>query len=101
MVLSLRIKITLITITILFFAIGTNTLISSYIFTTEYSKALQSKTLLTGETLETQLERLLDLGIPLNQLVGFEDQCQQIVERYPDISYAMVIDIDGKIIFKK
>ena len=32
-------------------------------------------------------------------LAGFEDQCLEIVEKYEDISYAMVVDLDGQILF--
>jgi hypothetical protein len=38
-----------------------------------------------GHTLKFQLDRLLELGIAVEDLVGFEEQCQEIVNKYPDI----------------
>jgi hypothetical protein len=46
--LSIRLKVTIIIVAILFVAIGANTFISNYVFTKEYSAALQSKTIVVG-----------------------------------------------------
>lgn len=54
---------------------------------------------MVGETLKYQLEKLLKFDIPLNNLVGFEEQCQDIIKTYEDISNALVIDLNGKILF--
>ncbi len=96
---NIRGKIVLIACAILFIAIGANTLVNSYVFTKEYSKALQSKALIIGQTLTSQLERLLKLKIPVRDILGFEEQCQELVNKYKDISYAMIVDLDGKILF--
>jgi putative methionine-R-sulfoxide reductase with GAF domain len=97
--LSIRMKIVLITLVILFLAIGANALLSSYVFTREYSTALQSEMLVVGQGLALQLDRLLRFNIPLEEVVGFDKQCQEIVEKYAEVSYAMVVDTDGKILF--
>ena len=99
MKLNVKTKIILIVIVILFFAVGANTLINNYFFKNEYSDALQSKTLVIGRDLELQLDRILALGIPLVNLIGFEKQCQEVISNYGDISNAMVVDINGKILF--
>jgi methyl-accepting chemotaxis protein len=99
MKLSVRAKIVFMTVAILCFAIGANTLISSYIFTKEYSSALRSETFIIGQGLKLQLDKLLSLGISVEELTGFEKQCQEIVAKYKEISYAMVIDSKGKILF--
>ena len=96
---SIRVKVAFIIVVILFFAIGANTFVSNYVFTKEYSAALQSKTLVIGQSLKLQLDRLLELGIPVEDLVGFEKQCQEIVDKYQEISYAMVVNNEGKILF--
>jgi signal transduction histidine kinase/methyl-accepting chemotaxis protein len=97
--LSVRARIILITVAILFFAIGANTLAGSSALAREYSNALQLKAFVIGQSLKLQLDRLLDLGIAPEDLVGFEKQCQEIVDTYEDIAYAMVVDVDGKILF--
>lgn len=99
MALRLRGKIVLVTIAILAFTIGTNTLISSWIFARDYSEALRSKVLVIAQNLRGQLDRLLGFEIPLSELVGFEEQCQDAVQRHPDVSYAMVVYSGGEILF--
>ncbi len=96
---SIRTKIVCITLGILFLAIGANTLTSIYVFTKEYSVALETKGFAIAQDLKLQLERLLRLKIPIGDIVGFEEQCQDTVKKYPDISYAMIIDPGGKILF--
>ncbi|MFA5156636.1 MAG: ATP-binding protein [Candidatus Omnitrophota bacterium] len=98
MKLDLRNKIVIIMLAGLFLAIGANTWISSYIFTKEYSAAIKAKSMVIGETLELQMEKLLSLGIPLNELVGFEEQCADIVYKY-GVAYALVTDGSGKVLF--
>jgi PAS domain S-box-containing protein len=92
-------KIILITVAIILFAIGTNAIITNYTFSKEYSAALQSKTLVTGQNLKFQLDKVLSLGIPLKDLTGFEEQCRELTNKYKEISYAMVVDTDGIILF--
>ncbi|MGB0387328.1 MAG: ATP-binding protein, partial [Ardenticatenaceae bacterium] len=96
---TVSVKIILITVVILLTTIGANTLISSSIFTTEYSAALQSNASVVGQSLKQKLDRLLTFGIQLHNLVGFEKQCQDVVTRYDEISYAMVVDIEGQVLF--
>jgi PAS domain S-box-containing protein len=96
---SIRSKIVLITVAILFVAIGANTLTSSYVFAREYSQALESRASIIGQGLKLELDRLLSFGIPLNNLTGFEKQCQAVVNQYNDIAYAMVVNLDGQILF--
>src|SRR3990172_5667414 len=92
-------KIILITLGILFFAIGLTTSISSYFFSKEYADILESRLSVVAETLKSQIDRVLALGIPLRELVGFEEQCQEIINRHKEISFAMVIDKNGEILF--
>ena len=100
MYMSLRTKIICITAAILLFVIGASGLLSSYFFTYEYYHAHIENAHAVGENLRAQLDRLLRLGITIEDLVGFDEQCQDIVDRYDDISCAMVMDIGGAIIFQ-
>lgn len=99
MAFSLRFKIIFITVAILVFAIGATTLASGYVFSQEYSNVLQSRALIIAKGVQAQLNRLLELGIPLEDLIGFEKQMLNTVDTYEDISYAMIVDLDGKILF--
>jgi len=97
--LSVRAKIISISTVIMLFALSLNSFYSGNFFAAEYSKALQSKSLNVGQVLTQRLGVLLGLGIDINGIVGFEKQCKDVVENYEEISYAMVVDLDGKIIF--
>jgi GAF domain-containing protein/HAMP domain-containing protein len=97
--LRIRTRIVLIAVAILLLAIGINASIDSYILTREYSNALQSRALVIGQSLALQLDRLLKYGIFLDEVVGFEKQCQETVSEYKETSYAMVVDTEGKILF--
>ncbi|MDD5255722.1 MAG: PAS domain S-box protein [Candidatus Omnitrophica bacterium] len=95
---TLNIKIVIIVIVILSVITVLNGLIGSRVFTREYTDALTSKFLIVGQALRLQLDKLMGLGIPLEELVGFEDQCKELVKKY-GVSYAMITDSGGKVLF--
>ena len=97
--LTLKAKVLFISVAVLCAAIGANTLFSSILFRGAYSEALQERTFVIGETLKSELEKLLESGTPIDRVRGFEVQCRELVTQYSDISYAMVVDPNGKILF--
>jgi len=97
--LSLRFKIISITVAILVFAIAITTMVDNYVFAQEYANVLQSRALLIGQGMQSQLNKLLESGISLTELGGFEKQIQDTVDIYEDITYAMILDLDGRILF--
>jgi diguanylate cyclase (GGDEF)-like protein/PAS domain S-box-containing protein len=68
-------------------------------FGRKYEAALQSRALVIGQGLQSQLERLLQLGIRVDDLVGFEEQCRQVVQAYAGIESAFVLDRAGQLLF--
>jgi PAS domain S-box-containing protein len=96
---GLRAKITLIAGGITLLAIGAIIASSDRLFIHAYTHALESRSLAIGKSLSVQLERLLQLGIRVENLTGFEEQCQEIVRAYPGIEYAMVVSRDGDVLF--
>jgi methyl-accepting chemotaxis protein len=96
---KLQTKITIILLIILLGTVGANNLVSSSIFMKEYSDALKSEVMVIGEGLKNQLDRLLDLDLAMQDLMGFEDQCAEVTAKYNYISYAAVLDEDGRILF--
>lgn len=61
--------------------------------------ALQYHALVAGRSLKFQLDRLIRLRIPLADLVGFDEQCREVVNQNPGISFARVIDPSGQVLF--
>ncbi|OGA96042.1 MAG: hypothetical protein A3E79_15105 [Burkholderiales bacterium RIFCSPHIGHO2_12_FULL_61_11] len=96
---GIREKVTLIAAGILCLAIGVTVVTSDYAFRRAYADALQSRSLAIGKGLKLQLDRLIQFGIKVEELTGFEEQCQDIVKEYTGISYAMVVGGDGTILF--
>lgn len=64
------------------------------VFTPELSR----KATTVGSTLETQIERALHYGIPLQRLPGLEDLFREEVGRHAEIAYVAVVEPDGGIL---
>ena len=99
MKLSLRAKIFLIILFSLLAISAINLYIVTSVFSDKYSQAISGKTIAVGKALSFQLDRLLKLGILLDQIVGFDEQAKEVVENYPEIEQAMVLDAQGKVLF--
>jgi len=67
----------------------------AYQSTREYKSAMESRSLAISKSLVLQFERLLALGLTLDEIVGFEDQCEEVVRAYPGIELAAVVDANG------
>ncbi len=71
----------------------------NHLFARAYVDALQSRSQAIAQGLRIQLERVLLLGIRLEDLSGFEKQCREAVDSYDGIQFAAVVDRDGIIVF--
>lgn len=100
MPLTISAKILSVTIVVLMLTLGCNALITGLLVSEKYGMAIESRAMAIGHSLESQLKRLLNLDIPLENLSGFEKQCRELVEQYDGISYAMVVAPDGNILFQ-
>lgn len=79
--------------------ISIGALMTGRFFKHEYTSALTHELTVIGQSLKLQLDRLLAIEIPLEELLGFEEQCQEIVDKYPHVSFAAVVNPDGQILF--
>jgi len=98
---GLRIKIVCIATGVMLFSMGAIIASSSYFFTDEYTTALESRSLAIGKSVKIQLERLLRLtfGIRVEDLIGFDQQCADIVKTYAGIRFAMVVGQTNRVVF--
>jgi PAS domain S-box-containing protein len=97
---GIRAKILSIALIILILSIAAEIGTSSYFFTREYRAALRGRAFALGETLKAQLDRISSLGIHIDELVGFDKQCQELVERNSGTEYAVVLDSKGNVLFQ-
>ena len=72
---------------------------ASYLFHQRLVQTELSRAKAIASGLRIQLERLLSLGIELDRLQGFEDQCRDAVDANAGLSAAFVVDPAGRILF--
>lgn len=99
MKLGLRAKILLITISLTLMGLGSVLAISTYLFSKAYKSSMESRSIAIAQSLRVQLDRILQLGIKLDGIAGFDKQCQGAVETYQGIEFSMVVSNDGKVLF--
>ena len=88
---GLRTKILLISCTVfIMICLGVTWAASSY-FSATYADTLQSRSLAIAKSLALQMERITALGIRLEYIVGFEEQCAEVAKAYTNVDYAMVL----------
>lgn len=97
--LGLRAKILLIAVAITLLSLGAVLAISSHIFAEAYLSALQSRSDAIAQSLRLQLERILQLGIQLENLSGFDKQCKTVTDAYPGVDFAWIASPNGTILF--
>ena len=76
------------------------TMLGARSFEQHYTSARQAQGTAVGRILASQLEQLLKLGIPAEELTGFDQQCQDAVDSYDEVVYAMVLSEAGQVLFK-
>jgi len=92
-------RIVFILIIVLVISVGINFLLSRYLFQKHYLEAKKNELHAIAQGLNLQLVRLLELEIPLNELIGFEELCEEVVSRYNDITDVSIMDTKGTILF--
>jgi len=96
---TIRVKLFVSIFLIFIFVLSVGAFIGVSSATKIYSQAILDKELVVGRNLALQLDRLLKLGIPLGQIEGFNEQALEIIQKHPEITTAMVVDTNTKIIF--
>lgn len=99
MIKSLQTKIVLILLAVFMMSISINLILANQVFHEEYTQAVEAEAFAVGQGLKAQVERLLSYGLPLEDLIGFEEFCEDVVKKYPAIAYAAVVDVNGTIMF--
>jgi signal transduction histidine kinase/DNA-binding response OmpR family regulator len=97
--LGLKARVVLIVSGVMLVATGALMTSAGYIFDREYRTALESRSLAIGKGVKIQLERVLQFGIALESLSGFDKQCREAAQAYEGISAVLVADREGRILF--
>mgnify|MGYP001191835138 FL=1 len=99
MKLGLRGKILLIATGVVLVGLTAGLITSAYLFHHLYVASLQSRSIAIAQGVRLQMDRILQLDIEMDSLVGFDKQCTAVVDSYEGIAFAMVVNREGKILF--
>jgi signal transduction histidine kinase/CheY-like chemotaxis protein len=76
-----------------------NTLILTWGFASHQKRSLENKTRLIGEHLREQIDRSINLGMPIEFLEGVNEYCRDIIDENKDIGYCMITDPSSRVLF--
>mgnify|MGYP000317115040 CR=1 FL=1 len=96
---GLRARILLIAGSVFLFGIFAAVGVSGYFLHDRLLHSQLSRTQAIAKGLATQLERVLSLGIELDNLQGFDEQCAEAVRDNPDLAFAMIVGPDRRVVF--
>ncbi|MES9943337.1 MAG: diguanylate cyclase [Candidatus Thiodiazotropha sp.] len=65
-----------------------------------YTDSFYKRGQIAAEDLSNRALRLFQLGLLLDEFLGFEQQCIEIVETNPGVSYAALVDNNGNILYQ-
>ena len=73
---------------------------AAWFFVDRQAAAQRSRSLAIADALSNELERILALDIPLHDLQGFDAQCDEAMARHAGLSFALVVDRGGQVLFR-
>lgn len=84
---------------ILFVILGINTAVLTDVASSKYKSAMLAKSAAIGELMQKDLNKAVNLGIPIEALEGVNEKLAELVSRDKAMGYAMVVDLKGKALF--
>lgn len=99
MIRTLEKRIVLFTLLALTLVIVVNTTFNIEGYRRDYRDSLLLRSHSLAKGLQNSIEKVLDFGIPLNELSGIDERCTIIVSSDPEINYCMIEDLAGNVIF--
>ncbi len=75
-------------------------MVAAYFFVARQTEAQQSRAQAIADALAIQLERILALDITVQELHGFDEQCDEALQRHGGLAYALVVDPRGQLLFR-
>ena len=73
---------------------------AAWSFVDRQHEAHHSRARAIADALAVQLERIVALDIPLHDLQGFDVQCDEAMSRHVGLSFAVVADLKGQVLFR-
>jgi len=96
---DLKTRAVLATAGIILLALTVNTLTTITVSTSKYREALIAKTTAQAEGIRKDINKAVGFGLPLNGIDGVGDKLRALAEEDKDISRALVMDMDGRVLY--
>jgi methyl-accepting chemotaxis protein len=96
---NLKTRAALVTGGILILALALNALVGIPDAASRYREALLARTTALSEGVRKDIGKALGFGLPLNALEGMGDKLRGLMEEDKDLSGAMIMDTDGKVLY--
>ncbi len=84
---------------ILLLVLSINTLVNINVATSKYREALIGRTAAKADDLRKEIMKAIGFGLPLNALEGMGDKLRTLADEDKDISRAMIMDLDGRVLY--
>ena len=84
---------------ILLLALGLNTGLNVTTAAGKYREAVLGRTTALAEGIKKDIDKVTGFGLPLSAMDGMSDKLRALMETDPDISGAMVVERDGKVLY--
>jgi methyl-accepting chemotaxis protein len=96
---NLKTRAVLVTGGILLLVMLVNTLVNIYVAKGRYQEALIARTAALAEGIRKDISKAIGFGLPLSALEGMGDKLRGLTEEDKDLSGAMIVDADGKVLY--
>ncbi len=95
----LKRKILLMTIGILAVSLLVSSVLTIQSFRKHYADALITGSMGVGHSIESLLNEMMALGLPMESLSGMDHKLTEVVQENQHIDYAYVMDTEGRVVF--
>ena len=96
---SLEKRITVFAFAILAMTILASTTMEIVAIRRDYTKEIQLRSRTIATSLKTSIEKVLALGIKINDVNGIAEKCGESIQSDQDMAYCIITDVNGNILF--
>lgn len=96
---SLKKRVLIFTFFALLIPLGLSVIFDVQAIFASYRKSLTLRLQIQAESLSAEVEKVLNLGLPLEEMEGLSSRCQELVQRDPDLAYCIIESQEGGILF--
>lgn len=96
--LSLRLRVALVAAAAVVLATLASTLASRALIVSQLVEAQQDHGKTVAQGLAIQLQRILALGLRIDEVQGFEAQCRETLAAHNDVAYVVVLLLEGRVL---